>query len=590
MRGIDLSSLYLKNRGKRRSPTVTRLFNDPAIFVDEMLEGYFDIYPHYVMPVAGGMIRSTQSPAGKVALVIGGGSGHYPAFYGVTGYGFTDGAVVGNIFTSPSTLDVYNVARSADHGGGILLITGNYAGDVLNFKAARDRLQSEGIAAEYLATTDDVASAPINELEKRRGIAGSFVIFKCAGAAAEAGLDLGEVLRVAKKANENTRTFGVGLSGCTLPGGSGPLFSVPEGKMELGLGIHGEPGISEMDIPTADQLGKILVDGVSEELVGTGLKRVAVILNGLGNSKYEELFVLWKSVSKYLKKLGFELIQPEVGELVTSLDMAGVSLSLTVLDEELEQYWSAPADTPAYKKGESATGQLRTASTFESETLDKLDFSPASLAAKAAAQIAHASIERAEKVILQSENELGRIDAVAGDGDHGRGMVKGIVAARQAGAQALAHSAGLSDYLAAAGRAWGARAGGTSGVLWGAAIEAFAREFDDSGEDISEASVVLGVRRGINQILELGKANAGDKTMLDAMLPFIESLEHEFASGKGLQASLKIAAAAARAGAEASAALSPKIGRARPLAERSIGTPDAGAISFALIVEAIASL
>lgn len=567
---------------------MTRLFNDPARFVDEMLEGFFDIYPNYVMPVSGGMIRATESPEGKVAVVVGGGSGHFPAFYGVCGYGFTDGAVVGNIFTSPSTLDVYNVAKNADHGGGILLITGNYAGDVLNFKAAQDRLNSEGIKTEYLWTTDDVASASIAEREKRRGIAGTFLVFKVAGAAAEAGKELAEVLRVAVKANECTRTFGVGFAGCTLPGGSGPLFSVPTGLMELGLGIHGEPGLSQVSIPSAAELAKTLVDGVTKELLEFKGRKAAVILNGLGNSKYEELFVLWKSVSELIREIGFEIIEPEVGELVTSLDMAGVSLSVTVLDDELEELWRAPADTPAYKKGSTSKAKPRTNSRLADVSVDDLKFEVASEAAKAATKIALIALEAAYRVILENEKELGRIDAVAGDGDHGRGMVKGVTAARDSLLKAESKGAGIAGALRAAGLSWAARAGGTSGVLWGAAIEAFAETFNDSASEISEADVVKAVRNGVTKISELGRANLGDKTMLDSMAPFAEILEREFDSGKSLRDSMETAARSAKSAAEATAELRPKIGRARPHAERSLGTPDAGAISFALVVEAIA--
>jgi D-erythrulose 4-kinase len=568
---------------------MTRLFNDPAKFADEMLEGFFDIYSNYVMPVAGGMVRSTQSPDGKVAVVVGGGSGHYPAFYGVCGYGFTDGAVVGNIFTSPSTLDVYNVARNADHGGGVLLITGNYAGDVLNFQAAKERLNAEGIKTEYLWTTDDVASAKIEEKGKRRGIAGTFVVFKAAGAAAEAGLDLASVLRVATKANDRTRTFGVGFSGCTLPGGSGPLFSVPEGLMELGLGIHGEPGLYQEKIPTAHELALKLVSGVAEELKEFSEKKIAVILNGLGNSKYEELFVLWRTVNQELRTMGYEIIEPEVGELVTSLDMAGVSLSITVLDEELESFWRAPANTPAYKKGSAATGQTRSDTRFAAEALDKVAFTDATAASKVAAKKAKEAFDSAFAIIESSAEELGRIDAVAGDGDHGRGMLKGASAAKEVAEKALADGAGVSGLIQAAAVTWAARAGGTSGVLWGAALEALASGFDDTHSEITSDQLVKAIRKAVDKVSSMGKASLGDKTMLDAAIPFIETLEREFAAGKSLNDALKSAAQVAKASAEATASLVAKIGRARPLAERSIGTPDAGAISFALIAEAIAN-
>ena len=224
----------------------------------------------------------------------------------------------------------------------------------MNFGLAVTQLRSEGIDAHYFAVTDDVASAPKGEETKRRGIAGDFTVFKCASAAAEDGLDLAGVVRVAEAANAATRTLGVAFDGCTLPGADEPLFTVPDGQMGLGLGIHGEPGVSDEDMPTADELAQTLVDGVLADQTARASQRIAVILNGLGRTKYEELFVVWGEVARLLRDRGFEIVEPEVGELVTSLDMAGCSLTVMWLDDELEKYWTAPADTPAYKKGAAA--------------------------------------------------------------------------------------------------------------------------------------------------------------------------------------------------------------------------------------------
>lgn len=196
---------------------MTKLFNDPARFTDDMLVGFLDANARYVVGVPGGVVRAHKTRPGKVAVVIGGGSGHYPAFCGTVGPGFADGAVVGNIFTSPSDEDAASVARAADGGAGVLLTTGNYAGDVMNFNLAVTQLKSEGIDARYFAVTDDVASAPRGEESKRRGIAGDFTVFKCASAAAEEGADLDDVVRVAGAANAATRTLGVAFDGCTLP-------------------------------------------------------------------------------------------------------------------------------------------------------------------------------------------------------------------------------------------------------------------------------------------------------------------------------------------------------------------------------------
>jgi dihydroxyacetone kinase len=567
---------------------MTKLFNDPAVFMDEMLQGFFDIYPQYVTSVPGGMVRSEGSDNSKVSVVVGGGSGHYPAFYGVVGRGFADGAVVGNVFTSPSTQDVFNVARAADNGGGVLLITGNYAGDVLNFKQAQDKLIEVGIPTQYLWTTDDIASASKNEKHKRRGIAGSFAVFKVAGAAAQEGSTLEEVFRIATKANDYVRTYGVGFSGCTLPGSESTLFSVPKGMMELGLGIHGEPGISEGAIPTAEKLGKILVQGVLDELKDSQIKRIAVILNGLGATKYEELFVLWNSVSKELKEAGYEIVQPEVGEIVTSLEMAGCSLSIMLLDTELERLWSAPADTPAYKKSPELTkpNAKRISRHFENVQTNNTQLVASEFSQRTASQISEI-FGQVLTMLTSVESELGKIDAIAGDGDHGRGMVKGAKAAYEASQSIVARGGGLSSLFNAIGDSWAEKAGGTSGVLWGAALGSAGKNLDDNAVALSASQIIHLFNEGLKTIQELGKARLGDKTMLDAMQPFCETLSNEYQKGLDLKSAWSIASEVAEKAAKETASLTPKIGRARPLAERSLGHPDAGAVSFAMMVQTI---
>lgn len=568
---------------------MTHLWNDPATFMEDMLAGFTDLYSRYVTLVPGGVVRAAEPAEGKVVVIVGGGSGHYPAFCGVVGDGFADGAVVGNIFTSPSADDAYNVAKAASAGGGILYITGNYAGDVLNFNQATDRLNAEGEECIALYVTDDLASAPRGSEEKRRGIAGDFTVFKVAGAAADAGYSLAEVHALASRANDYTRTLGVGLSGCTLPGAHAPLFTVEDGTMGLGLGIHGEPGIRDMDLPSAAELAKMLVDGIVEELPEVEGKRVAVILNGLGATKYEELFVMWKTVSAYLEELGYTVVDPEGGELVTSLDMAGCSLTLMAMDEELERFWRAPADTPAFKKGSvRSTGApvLRREIKVGADVAEQEGPLEASDAARATAVRALAVLEAMREVIVAAEDELGRIDAVAGDGDHGRGMVKGLNAATDAAKAIDAREGGVGSLLKAAGDAWAGKAGGTSGVLWGGAIATVGTTLGDEADEFSAADLAEAVRAGVEFIHSTGGAELGDKTMLDAMIPFVDALTDAVAAGERLSAAWEKAAEVAKKAAEDTAPLRPRIGRARPLAEKSVGTPDAGATSFAMAMAA----
>jgi dihydroxyacetone kinase len=570
---------------------MTKLFNDPARFTEDMLAGFLDANQRYVVGVPGGVVRARKTAPGKVTVVVGGGSGHYPAFCGVVGPGFADGAVVGNIFTSPSAEEAASVARAAHGDAGVLLTTGNYAGDVMNFKLAVTQLRSEGIEAHYFAVTDDIASAPKGEETKRRGIAGDFTVFKCASAAAEDGQDLAGVIRVATAANAATRTLGVAFDGCTMPGADEPLFTVPDGQMGVGLGIHGEPGVADEPMPSADDLATALVEGVLGDRPDTDSQRIAVILNGLGRTKYEELFVVWGTVSRLLRERGYVVVEPEVGELVTSLDMAGCSLTVMWLDEELEKYWTAPADTPAYRKGASSvaapSGEIRADPAAEA-VADALPVGElADDDGRAGGQVVAKALDAMAEMLADAEEELGRIDAVAGDGDHGRGMVKGSAAASQAAARAVAGGAGQGSVLTAAGKEWAAKAGGTSGVLWGALLSALGARLGDTGRPDS-AAVAAGLRDGYDALIELGGASPGDKTMLDALLPFVEQLERRVGDGEPWQDAWRAAADTASDAARATAELRPKIGRARPLAERSIGTPDAGATSLAMCAQTVA--
>ncbi|MFQ6396089.1 dihydroxyacetone kinase family protein [Nocardia sp. KC 131] len=558
---------------------MTRLYNDPASFTEDMLSGFLDANAGYAVGVPGGVVRAAPTRPGKVAVVVGGGSGHYPAFCGVVGPGFADGAVVGNIFTSPSAAAAVSVARAAEGGAGVLLTTGNYAGDVMNFGLAVEQLKADGIPARYFAVTDDIASAPVEETAKRRGIAGDFTVFKCASAAAEAGYDLDGVVRVAALANENTRTLGVAFGGCTLPGAAAPLFTVEKGTMGLGLGIHGEPGVASHDMPTASELAELLVSGVLKEKPAGAGARIAVILNGLGRTKYEELFVVWATAASLLRAADYSVIQPEVGELVTSLDMAGCSLTVMWLDDELERFWTAPADTPAYRRGSFIdTPRGRRSTADNADPGHPGDPVIAGEAARRCGAAIATAMHAVSAKMLAEEEELGRIDAIAGDGDHGRGMVRGTAAASAAADAAVARGAGHGGVLEAAGDAWAAQAGGTSGVLWGAALTAMGSRLGDT--DIpTDTDIVAALRAAFDALTRLGNAQPGDKTMLDALLPLIEAAER----GESWPG----AAAAAQSAAEATAALRPKVGRARPLAERSLGSPDAGAISLAMCARTV---
>jgi dihydroxyacetone kinase len=570
---------------------MTRLYDDPAVFAEDMLAGFVDAYARYVVPVEGGVVRCTETPPGKVAVVIGGGAGHYPAFCGLVGPGLADGAVVGNVFTSPSAQQAYSVARAAQAGGGVLFCFGNYAGDVINFGQAQDRLRSDGIDVRTVLVTDDIASASPQDHAKRRGIAGDLVVFKIAAAAAESGCDLEEVVRLASKANTRTKTLGLAFAGCTLPGAAEPLFGLAAGKVGLGLGIHGEPGISEIESSGARELAQLLVSRVLAEAPEQSEPKVAVVLNGLGATKYEELFILWRSTAALLRAAGLVVVEPEVGELVTSLDMAGCSLTLGWLDEELEPLWRAGADSPAYRKPYS--GQARQAQGPRRQTVpQQAQAALGSHEGRASSPLSGtvvAALEAVASAMLEAEDELGRLDAVAGDGDHGRGMVRGSSAAVSAARVAAASGGEVGDVLRVAGDAWATVAGGTSGALWGAALRAAGDCLVDCLDQPTGANVVDAVRAMLVAVQTLGGAHLGDKTLVDALTPFCATLTREVEKGAPTMEAWRAASDAATVASQETAQMTPKLGRAVPLAQRSLGSPDPGAVSLARCMAAVAN-
>lgn len=568
---------------------MTHLLNDPINFPAELVDGFVKANAKYVKKVYGGVVRATKSKPGKVAIITGGGTGHYPGFMGWVGPGLVDGAVTGNIFASPSASQVRSVAKAADHGGGILLAFLNYAGDVLHFGMAEELLKADGFNVKRSVVTDDVASAPSNETHKRRGIAGGLAVLKVASAAAESGLSLDEVLKVLNKTNERTRTFGVAFSGCTLPGSANPLFEVPKGKMAVGLGVHGEPGIYELDLGTADDVAKLLVDKLLEDVPQNPGKKVIALLNGLGSAKYEELFVTFGCVANRLKNAGIQMIDGEVGEFMTSLDMGGLSLTLVWVDDEIEKYWFVPCDSPAFRKTKIVDEPLDSSVIFntEPEAL-KVNKKGNDSSRQAAALIAQA-LDQIKDIISENESMLGDLDAVAGDGDHGAGMTRGSKAAAEAAHWLVKEGAGAQTTLAGAGARWSENAGGASGALWGAALIAAGNALGDD-KDLDLKSYANAVNSFVKSIQQLGGANIGDKTMIDAQVPFAEVFESSISQGLSFIDSWNRAAIASTSAAKETANLTPKMGRARVLAEKSLGHPDPGATSFSLIVSSISSM
>ena len=327
-----------------------KLINNPDNIVDEMLEGMVAAHPEYVKRVDGCevLVRAGGS-AGKVALISGGGSGHEPAHGGYVGKGMLDAAVAGAMFTSPTPDQVYEAIKAADGGKGALLIIKNYTGDVMNFEMAADMAADEGIQVEQVIVNDDVAVENSTWTTGRRGIAGTIFVHKCAGAAAEAGKDLAEVKAVAEKVIANVRSMGMAIAPCTVPSAGKPSFELAEDEVEIGMGIHGEPGTHREKIRSAEDTTNHLLDKILAEGIYNKGDKVAVMVNGLGGTPLQELYVCNLAVTKRLEKEGIQVGKTLVGNFMTSIDMEGYSVSLLKLDAELEGYLNAQADTPAFK-------------------------------------------------------------------------------------------------------------------------------------------------------------------------------------------------------------------------------------------------
>jgi dihydroxyacetone kinase-like protein len=332
---------------------VKKIINDPQHFVDEMLDGLLLAHPDQLRSASAdrrALVRSDSPKAGRVGVVTGGGSGHLPTFLGYVGEGLCSGVAVGNVFSSPSAEQCLDATRASDGGAGVLYLFGNYGGDVLNFALAADLAELEGIETRTVLVTDDVASQPKERTADRRGVAGLFFAYKCAGASAERGDDLAGVAAAAQAAVDSTRTMGIGLSPTILPTVGKPTFVLDEGEMEVGIGIHGEPGIHRGPLESADAVTDRLLGPIVADLGLTAGERVAVLVNGMGATPLEELYVMYRHVHARLTGLGVEIERRYIGEYATSLEMAGASISVMRLDDETVKLLAAPARSPFFEQ------------------------------------------------------------------------------------------------------------------------------------------------------------------------------------------------------------------------------------------------
>lgn len=323
-----------------------RLINDPYDVVEEMLSGYVKAHSDYVKLLEhdGRVVVTTNPVPGKVGVIIGGGSGHEPLFLGYVGKNFADAAVIGNINTSPSPEPCYNAVKAVDQGKGCIYLYGNYAGDVMNFDMGAEMAADDGIRVETVLVTDDVVSS--ENIEDRRGIAGDLFVFKAAAAAAAKGMDLDEVVAAAKKCNDNTRSMGVALSSSTIPVKGGTIFDMEDGDMEIGMGIHGEPGVRRGKIEPADQVVDEIMEHILKDFPLAEGDEVYTLVNGLGGLPLMDQYIIHNHLEEVLREKGVKIYKSLVGNYATSMDMIGMGITIVKVDAELKELLDYPVDTP----------------------------------------------------------------------------------------------------------------------------------------------------------------------------------------------------------------------------------------------------
>jgi dihydroxyacetone kinase len=558
-----------------------KLINDPRNVVREMLEGLTDLSPGLaLMDGENVVLRAGLPPAPdrKVAVISGGGSGHEPAHAGFVGPGLLSAAVCGDVFTSPSVDAVLAAIQATAGPAGAVLIVKNYTGDRLNFALAAELAQAEGIPVEIVVVADDVSLRDVVPPERRRGIAGTVLVHKVAGAAAEAGAPVQEVAHLARRAASRLGTMGVGLGACTVPAAGRPGFELAENEIELGLGIHGEKGVERSHMRTADSLVETILTSVSRDLDLAAGQHVALLVNGLGGTPAMELSIVARHALGWLRQRGIEVNRAWCGNLMTALEMPGCSLSVLVLDDTLLDLLDRAAAAPGWPgSGRIPAVRAHLPRSAPPEASVRGEAGPL---AGAARRVALAIAEALE----QAEAELTRLDAHAGDGDLGASMARGAAALRQLPDQAWATPAAA---LHATGHAFRRAIAGSSGPFYATALLRASRALGDHPRPHADAWGDA-FRMAVASISEIGGAQAGDRTMVDALAPALDAWVAARNSGQSGVMAWREAAVAAQEGADRTADMHPRVGRAAYLGERVLGVPDGGAMAVAIWMAAIA--
>ncbi|UYO02863.1 dihydroxyacetone kinase subunit DhaK [Paenibacillus sp. PSB04] len=577
-----------------------KIMNRPETLVSEMCSGLVLAHPELEFIRKYNIIKKKVIQQDKVTLISGGGSGHEPAHAGFVGKGMLDVAVCGDVFASPSQIQVYQAIRSSASKKGTLLIIKNYSGDIMNFKNAAHLAAEDGIQVDYVKVDDDIAVEDSLYTVGKRGVAGTVLVHKIAGAAAEAGLPLEEVKQAAQNAVDNVKSIGFALTSCTVPAKGSPTFEIGDQEMEYGVGIHGEPGIRREKLITADELASRMVAELLESLriTDSAPAEVAVLVNGFGGTPLQELYLLNHAVIRELAARNVTVYKVFVGNYMTSIDMAGASLSIMKLNPQLKQLLSEDCETPAL----TVRGPFEPVQYVPDEGAVR---HPASIGATTdeAHGVIHNNkltlenlvylVDRMSGVIIENEIPFCDLDAHAGDGDFGMSVAKGFKQLKSEWEELTSQAQDIGGFLDACSLIIMEHCGGASGPIWGSAFRA-AGKFAGNRSELSVTDIAGMMNAAVKGIQDTGErsfgrgAVVGDKTLIDALVPYAEAWAKAAEQGTDLIGAGLSAAEAAVEGAKQTENIAARMGRAGTVGDRSIGYPDAGAYALGVIFTELA--
>lgn len=572
-----------------------KIINQPETLVMEMCNGMVMAHPELELLKKYKVIKKKEMNENKVTLISGGGSGHEPAHAGLVGKGMLDAAVCGDVFASPSQIQVYQAIKATASKKGTLLIIKNYSGDIMNFKNGAHLATEDGIQVEYVRVDDDIAVEDSLYTVGRRGVAGVLLVHKIAGAAAEEGMDLMQVKAVAEKAAANVRTIGLALTSCTVPASGSPTFKLGEDEMEYGVGIHGEPGRKREKIATADELALRMTNDLVKDLGLEDDAEIAVLVNGFGGTPLQELYLFNNAVTRELSKRNIRINRTFVGNYMTSIDMAGVSLTVMKLDDELKTLLSKECNTPAFK----VDGPIESVEYIDinSDVEEKPVFFEMETAEEHAIikdEILTLNnmiylVDKMSEVIIKNEVPFCELDTHAGDGDFGMSVAKGFKQLKREWSSILDQEyLNIGTFLDACSMVIMEHCGGASGPIWGGAFRAAGKAIEGKME-LTVAEFAEMLEAGLKGIQSIGErsfgrgAEVGDKTLVDALVPCVNAWSESAAAGTDFKTAFEKGAEAAVKGAEYTKEIVARMGRAGTVGERSLGYPDAGAYALGVI-------